>query len=432
MSEHDPRGAWAPLSANDTTAPLHAWSPPRPPRRPWRPVAALAAAVALIGAGVAVGRVTRSDDPSPAAASPSATAAPVRPPAPDARPSTTPPVPRPATPVRTYTAPPDGIPVTGSVVDMRGRPVANAKVTLTRHEGIIEGIGRGLTVIASLGFACAADVQICQVPYGTGMTNARGEYTVFLKNDVDDYDLNIEGSGLQVQGRIDFAGAPLRLPRLRMWSPAPKLTISGRTARIDFAPVPGSLGPVKRYNAVVSDAQTGVELVVIRSVQDGETFDARLLEDKAVRLRLTALVQSGIGNTWYAGHTTARSGQRPPSRGKACVEYGPGTRTARNTAACRRVVDGSFSTRWDKGHPECPPKGSCDQLVGVDLGAVRTLRLVRVLGCWDQPEVSVDGRTWRTLEPYDGGCVYETSTRARYVRTRDPFGDHVVEISVWY
>ena len=431
MNEHDPEGAWSPFAAPDE--PAH-WHGPRgpygpPPSRRGLPLLAAIVAVALVGAGV-VGRATRSSTPSGSAA-PVASPAVTQPPRPGPLPTTKPPAPRPATPVRTYSAPPDGIAVTGSVVDLRGRPVANAKVTLTRHEGIAEGFARGLSVIASLGLVCVAD-DACTVPYGTGMTNARGEYTVFLKQDVDDYDLNIEGSGLQVQGRIDFAGRPLRLPRLRMWSPNPRLTISGRTARIDFSPVPSALGPVEKYNAVVTDTRSGVELVVIRGVADGETFDARLLEDAPVRLRLTALTRTSIGDTWHAGHVTTAGRLRPPSRGRACVEHGPGTRTARNTAACRRVVDGSFATRWDKGHQPCPAKGSCDQYVGVDLGAVRSLKLVRVLGCWDQPEVSVDGRKWTTLGTYDGGCVYDTSTRARYIRARDPFGDHVVEISAWW
>jgi hypothetical protein len=388
---------------------------------------------------VAVGAVVlldRDEEPKRPVTAP--TVAPAKPkprPTPKPKPKPKPAVkPTPKKPVaaRTYSAPPQGVPITGRVVDLQGRPVAGAKVGLTRHEGFLEGLTRGIAMLASLGLVCIGEDTICEVPYGQGISNADGRYTVFLKPEVDDYDLNIEAQGSQVQSRIDFAGKPVTLPQLTLWNPTPRLEISGREASVVFAGVPASLGAAERYNAVVTDRRTGTELAVLRGVGSREKLDARLLEDAPLRLRVSGLVQTKLGDTWYSGHAEAQGRLVPPSRGKGCLTYLDGTLKGRNTAACRKVTDGAFTGEWSPTRPACAEGKPCEQAVAVDLGSVRDVRYVRVLGCYSFGKIqgSNDGKTWRTLE--DGGCGGEVSGKARYVRVAGAFTENVTEISVWY
>ena len=428
-----PGGPWAAPSGSGWSP----YAPPRPPRRDrpaWLvPVAALVGiAVVAFGAAFLVGRSGRDRDRGALPAPLATTARPTPSPAktkPAAKPSA-----KPAAPVKTYSAPPDGIPVRGRIVDVDGRPVPNARIRLERHEGILEGLGRALTAVFSLGFACIG-TDVCTVPYGQGVTNASGEYTVFLKTDVDDYDLRIEAGAALVESRIDFAGKPLKLPQVVVWSPTPRLEVSGGRARVVFAAPPARVGSVERYNAVVTERSGGTELVVIRDVRSRETFDARRIEDAPVRLRLSGLVHTALGKTWYTGHDDAQGALRPPSRGKGCVEYGPSGRVARNTAACRRVTDGRFDKQWEPAYVECKPKTSCDRWVGVDLGGVRSVRYVSVFGCdsFGEIQASVDGKRWKTIvDDTDEGCAHEVSARARYVRAGGSFAEQVTEVSVWY
>jgi hypothetical protein len=320
-------------------------------------------------------------------------------------------------------------------VDTAGRPVSGARVTLTKHEGFFEGFGRALTAVFSLGLACLGEDSICQVPYGQGITNSRGDYTVFLK-EIDDYDLDVAARGALVEARVDFAGQPMTLPRVMVWSPTPRLETSGNSTSVVFAGPPAVVGSVERYNAVVSDRTSGTELLVIRGVRSRQTFDTRAMADAPVRLHLSGLVQTKLGDTRYSADYDTRGRLRPPSRGATCVEYGPGTRVKRAASTCRTIDDASYGTTWQPAPVECKQDQQCLRSVGVDLGGVRTVRYVSVIGCaYDGIQGSADGKHWTKLDvTYDGGrCTGDVSAKVRYVRTVPSVSTpSVADLAVWF
>lgn len=435
MTEQDPWAApgWGPPPGWGVPV------PPRPPRDPRRTaVVALAAtlAVALVVAGVTLGARLHPDRRTPApVAAPTATATPRRTPAPTpkqpAKPVATKPV-----PVRTYAPPKDGIPVTGRVLDTSGRPLADASVSMTRHEGILEGIGRAITVFGTLGLACLAD-DVCTVPYGEARTDSTGRFTVFLKHDVDDYDVAVTKNDAAFEVRVDFAAKPMSLGTIRFWSPAPRLDRSGTTARIRFAAAPRSLGSVDGYSADVTPPKGGGDPYVhFDDAHSGDAFDARVLEDVAARLVVKVTVRTRLGKATYSAGTAVRGAYRPMSRGHACVEYG--SAGSKRRSPCQ-LTDGDLANEWkdNAGYTLCKKNTSCDQAVAVDLGAVRSIRFVSLQGCdpfFDTVEASNDGVHWRTLIEQHGesrGCAAAVSGTARYVRVKGAFYTSRREIAVF-
>lgn len=428
-------------------------SPPPPPRDPgrWMPLAVVLV-VALCAAGIAV--VARSKPERPVAQRPAPVATPAKPKAPK---PTKPPAPRrttkpkpakaaPPQPVRTYTAPPAGIPVRGRVLDASGRPVSGADVRLERHEGFFEGFGRALAVFASLGLACIADDEICEVPYGVGRTDASGRYTVFLEKDVDDYDVRVQqgSTGPVLTARIDYAGKPLVLPDVHYWNPAPFAEARGTDMHVRFRTPPARVGTWRGAGATVKDAKDNV-LVTLDGARSGDSFDARLIEDVAARLDVGVTVRTKLGDTTYTASAPVRGRLRPMTRGLACYEYGRSGRPVRN-APCA-LTDGDLLTEWQPkvADYQCADNSPCDRRVMVDLGSQRRLRYVVVRTCddfFDEVQVSADGKTWQTvIEQHSGQggdindvCHRELDTTARYVRVKGPAGGFYTrrsEISVF-
>ena len=433
--------SWPPTGGDPWAAP-DPWAaggpgwgtPPEPPRGPvrWVPFAVLAA-VALVAAGLTV--ATRADrrDP-PRAARPAATATPT------ARPST-PPASRPAarpsrppaavpTPVRTYSAPPEAVPVHGRVVDANGRPVAGALVSLTQEQGAFEAFFTAFAVLGTLGLACLTD--ICELPYGEARSGADGRYTVYLEKVPDDYTLAVGGKdGPLVTATVRFAGRPVRLPDVAVWSPAPYLERRGNEARVRFRSPPARLGSWVSAQALVAD-RNDRELVRLDQARSGDAFDARLLEDAAARLSVTVRVRSALGPTAYVARTAVSGGLRPVSRGKPCFEYGRAGRPIRQSPC--GLTDGDLVRNWSPKVADysCGENNPCDRRVMVDLGSARRLSFLVARGCdtfFDEIESSVDGRTWTTLADRhtDVGdahdvCALDLDTVARYVRLKGPAG----------
>jgi hypothetical protein len=396
------------------------------PRRtePAQRLALLAAAVTVAVAGTAVVAV-RGNAPDRRPAGPAA--------APAARPVATRPAPRPsARPgVRPSPSPrPDGLAVDGTVVDTRGRPVRGATVRLTRHEDALTNLFNGLEVVATFGLVCIDDRRICETPSGSAVTDAKGRYTVYVTSGFTTYDLEIASGDTTMSAEVDLATARLPLPRATLWSPSPTLRVSGTTARIGYRAAPRRLGRVRDYHAYVLDPRSGGVLGQWHDLAGGATFDARLMQDRPVRVEASARVRTAFGDTWYSGYASARGRHRPDSRGRACVEYA-GTRVVRDAASCRLVTDGAFDRAWNADRALLCPRGAgCGRWVGVDLGAVRGLRYVSVPGC-ATVQVSRDGRTWTDVaERWD--CTLALSARARYVRASSDLGEELTEIAVWW
>jgi hypothetical protein len=413
------------------------WGPPPgtrtgPKRRPEVIVATLLA-VALVGAGLTLGARLHPERRTPAPIA--APATPRRTPPPEPKPSAKPAAPQPPVPVRTYAPPKDGIPVTGRVIGTNGRPVADASVTMTRHEGILEGIGRAITVFGTLGFACLAD-DVCTVPYGEARTDSTGRFTVFLKHDVDDYDVVVTKNDATFEVRVDFAAKPMTLGTITFWSPSPRLDRSGTTARIRYATAPRGLGSVDGYAADVTPPKGGEPYVHLDDPHPGDAFDARILEDVAARLVVKVKVHTRLGKATYSAGTAVRGAYRPMSRDRGCVEYG--SAGSKRRSPCQ-LTDGDLANDWkdNAGYTLCKKSTSCEQAVAVDLGAVRRIRFVTLQGCdtfFDTVEASNDGAHWRTLigkGDASNGCAAAVSGTARYVRVKGAFYTSRREIAVF-
>lgn len=409
--------------------------PPSPPRT-WLPLAVvLAVAVVAVVAGVALRPPNeRAADPTPLASrrpTPSATASPTPTPTrvPTPRPTSASPAPQ---PVRTYSPPPEGVPVTGRVVDAAGRPVAGAVVVMQRDEGWAGALARGLTALFTLGLACFAEV--CTVPYGEGRTDSDGRYTLYLEKETSDYTFSVaRRGGPTMHADVAYRGRALRLPDAVYWDPTPRLEITGTRARIRFRSPPSSVGAWRSADAAVTDAKGESDLLRYHRAESGETFDARLLEDLAVGLRVAVEVRTRLGDTTYTSTSSARGRWRPGSRGAACVEYGKGDRALRRPRCA--LTDGDLLERWDPKVADwnCPNNSPCDRKVDVDLGVPRRLRYLAVRVCddfFDSVQVSADGVTWDTVMAEDGNqggdvrdvCARELDVVARYVRVNGPAG----------
>jgi hypothetical protein len=411
---------------------------PRPrPRPAWVvPVAVIVAfALGVLGTGLLLRQTAKPQRTPPRAAPAPTTKAPTTAPRKPAPTATKAAPPAPPVPAPTYSAPPDGIPVRGRVVDANGRPVGDATVSMSRHEGFFEGFGRALIAVGSLGLACIG-TEFCTVPYGEGRTDSGGGYTVFLKAEVDDYDVTVRRGGTTYAVRIDFAGKPLRLPEVVLWSPSPRLDQNGTTARVRFNGAPARAGTVDGYDATITAGNDGDAVLSLDGVRSGDTFDARLIEDVSGTLNVSAQVRTRLGKATYTGTVPVHGRFRPMSRGRSCLEYG-NARTVR-TSPCG-LTDGNLGKDWGgvASTKVCKPNTSCDQSVAVDLGGVRSIHYVSVHGCntfFDEVESSTDGRRWRTLIPEGGsseGCYAAVSGVARYVRVRGAFYSSRREISVF-
>jgi hypothetical protein len=399
---------------------------------------AIAGALVLGAAAMTVLTATAHPVARPPVSLPTARAtAPVRPGAPRATPSRKPAAQPPPQAVRTYSAPPDGIPVSGRVLDANGRPVAGAGVTMTRHEGFFEGFAHALAAIGTLGLACLAP-DVCTLPYGEAVTDDAGRYTVFLKTDVDDYDVLVGRGAESFTVKVDFAGKPLRLPDVVWWSTAPRLERSGGTGRVRFRHAPAGVGTVERYDAKITGPEEHPPLLDLTSTLAGGSFDLRRIEDVQGRLWVSATVRTKLGKATYSAYVPVSGAARPMSRGKTCVEYG-NARTIRNRSCA--LTDGDLVNEWHGASYStvCKSGGteSCEQSVAVDLDAPRAIHYVSVQGCdtfFDQVQASVDGRTWRTLIPKGGsseGCYAAVSGTARYVRVTGAFYSSRREIAVF-
>jgi hypothetical protein len=306
---------------------------------------------------------------------------------------------------------------------------------MSRHEGIIEGLGRAFVMVGSLGFACFT--EICEIPYGRARTDESGRFTLYLERDVDDYDVTVTRGGTTMSVKVDFASKPLPLGDVVLWSTSPRLERSGTTARVRFATLPSRAGSVDSYDVTVT--QQGSEpLVRIADAHDGAAFDVRVLEDVSATLAVTASVHTRLGTATYSGVAGVRGTYRPVSRGRACVEYG--SAGSRRTSPCG-LTDGLLGREWGtKGYAGiCSSKRgtTCDPSVAVDLGSVRAIRFVTLQGCdtfFDTVTASNDGVHWRTLIPKGDsseGCAAAVGGTARYVRVEGAFYTTRREIAVF-
>jgi hypothetical protein len=408
-----PRPDWAPQPTGWGPPPPGWGPPPKPPRPTWlAPLAVLlAATLAVLGGAVLLRDRAGRPGTGPAAVAPATR--PARPTHRAVRPT-----PR---AVRTYSAPPDGVPVTGRVVDGAGQPVAGAGVRITRHEGFVEGFARGVMALATLGLACLADV--CTVPYEQGMTDERGAYTVYLPKAPDHYEVSVGVEDYRMYGGdFDFRGTATALPEVVLWAPAPRVTVSGTTARVGFAAVPRRAGVATNVRvAVTSGAHDDV--VTIDPARSGAAFDARLVEDQAADVEVRVRVRTPrFGEVTYVGTTTMRGTFVPVSRGRPCYEYRAPSGPAVRNDDCG-LTDGDLDGWWtpvlrDSG---CTT-GPCERAVAVDLGSVRPVHHVVVHGCsWDRGRIQLsnDRRTWRTAR---SGCSGPVTGRARFVRIVGPGG----------
>ncbi len=332
-------------------------------------------------------------------------------------------------PESTYRAPSDGVAIRGRVVDASGRPVPDATVVMTQEVSAIEAFATAITALTSFGLACVTG--ICEVPYGQGRTDTRGEYVLFLAPATSAYTLTAgAGSSPTFTAPVSYRGRPLRLPDAVLWSPAPRLETSGNTARIRFAAAPRRLGSVEGYATRIGAGP--FETVYASSdAHSGDTFDARLLEDATATLTVTARVHGAFGVITYAGERRVQGRSRPLSRGRTCLEYGKGSKVIRHSACA--LTDGDLFASWKPRIADfaCGSSNPCERSVSVDLGSVRQIRYVVARTCdqfFDEITASTDGRTWRTLltrDPSrsgDGVCAVEVSGTARYVRVTGPAG----------
>lgn len=312
-----------------------------------------------------------------------------------------------ATPVTTPATDPG---VRGRVVDVDGRPVAGATVTLTDARRADGG---------------PADRE--------ARTDARGEYVLHPAPKPVTYTLDVTQGTLFLYAQVELDGTPRTLPDAVLWSPGTRLTFSGTTATLRYRHAPPSLGRVVGYPVSVADPVTGYELVHLYDEEDGEaTFDARLVEDVPVRAFASARLVTALDDTVVGEYHDTRGALRPGSRGRRCFEHGPGDRSVTNTEACRRAVDGNLRDEWRVSPPGCA-EGACESYVGVDLGGVHRVGLVHVRGCLNGTvETSVDGVTWEPFDVDVAGCVLELDVEARYVRVGDASGPRFTELSVWY
>jgi hypothetical protein len=384
--------------------------------------------LAVIAAGVAV-VARREPEPAPYARptpvvttktqKPAPTKAPPKKPKPKKTPAPAP------QPVRTYSPPKGGIPVRGRIVDAAGRPVAGAKVGMERHEGLLEGLFKGLTMVFSLGLVCLSD--FCEIPYGVGRTDANGDYTVYLEHDVDDYDVTVEHGDVRFWTRVDFNGKPLRLTTITWWDPAPVVGQDGSRVRVRFRAPPSSLGSWDSASGSVETAK-GYVLLSLADLDSGDTFDGRLAEDAAAKVAVTLNVRAKIGEATYTGTTPYGARFRPASRGKTCTEYGASGRAYRRSPC--PLTNGDLTTEWTPkvATYKCPKDDyDCLRKVTVDLGSARQVRLVAVRGCdvfETHVQVSTDGKRWTDLTeagPDTGDSRFCTRTAdhtARYVRVK--------------
>lgn len=404
--------------------------PQRRPR-PWFTPIAVAAAFVL---GVGVTAVTLQTDP-PASPTARASAGPTTSP-PTARPKPRPvasrDVPRASArpePAQTYRAPAGGVAIRGRVLDANGRPVPDATVVMAQEVSTAEAFATALSAFSTLGLACVTG--ICEVPYGQGRTDSRGQYVLFLTPEASPYTLTAgTGRSPMFTASVSYRGKPLRLPDAVLWSPAPGLETSGTTARIRFAAAPPHLGTVEGYSARIA-VGTFETMYESSDAHSGDSLDARLLEDATATLTVKARVHGAFGLVTYAGERQVRGHSRPLSRGRSCLEYGKGSQVVRHSTCA--LTDGDLFRSWRPRIADfsCGTSGPCPRSVSVDLGGVRQIRYVVARECgpfFDTITASTDGRTWRTLlerdpsQPSGGACAVEVSGTARYVRVDGPAG----------
>ncbi len=382
-------------------APYGSGPPPTAPRRDWLVAVVAALSLVLAAAGfVVVRRVTHTR----------ATAS----------------IPAPSRPA-------DGIPIRGRVLDDRGRPVSRARLQIATSGNFAETFARAMLPRGS-------------DPYGWGVTDGSGRYTVYLKPGARSYTLGVSWvPGVTVTAHVAFTGRAQRLPDLVVW--APDLSWEGgHVRRVTFGSPPRAVGSLQGADLRVVEDTDGLAqaAVLLRNVSSGVTFDVRVLEDREWVVALTIRVGAKrLGEVTYDVRTSMTGTDEPASRGKPCVEYDDRGRAVTGDPCA--LTDGDLSTRWQPTVSDSSCGASrCDRAVAVDLGSVKPIAFVVVRVCdpfFDQVESSADGRHWTTLvrkdtfvHDDDDVCSAVVSTSARYVRVRGPAGGFYTrrtEISVF-
>lgn len=244
-------------------------------RRPWL-VHVLAVLIACVAATGAI--AVRTHPARPARTAP-VRRAPVRPTA-----TWSPP------PTPVHVAPPHGeasfhgaVPVTGRVVDVAGRPVAGATVRLSSSSGgFFDQLGS-----LFMGRSCR-DQPACRHQELFVRTTADGRYTVYLDPGDTTFWLNVSRGNVSVSGvQVSAEDGPVRMPRLVLWSLAPRLELARGRARVTFARPPARLGRVVTCDVAVWDGDPAVPVVTELFAGSGVTFDARPVRGLRARLTVT-------------------------------------------------------------------------------------------------------------------------------------------------
>ena len=232
-----------------------------------------------------------------------------------------------------------------------------------------------------------------------------------------------------VTARMPVSIGLAEIPVLWVWEPFVDYTeLEGRLVA-SWSPPPARPGTESGSLVVMASHDGG--LVELDVTATSASFALEDLEDFDTTIRLQ--VDQRIDGTDYAQGAldipAPHSPVLPPSRGAACVvtrQDASGSEDVSFDAGVCPLTDGSIDD-------SCPD--GCTRIAGtVDLGAVGSIRRIRVRGEGCTVSISLDGVTFTEVETVYNDVSFATPVQARYVRAVATAADPsygVTEISVF-
>jgi hypothetical protein len=348
--------------------------------------------------------------------------------------------------------------ITGRAVDSSGRALADAQVRLFKEGDLGEVVLGSVLAVGTMGLVCLLPgaPAPCRSAHAA-TTDANGGYRFELKGS-DTQGLIGEADTLDVVFAAPDSGpsaastvvrfiadaTTVGLPDARLWNAAARVTQTATQIGLTWSALPSADGHSVTYSA---NLYGGTQQQTLWSQSAGAgtaAIDARVLEDEpgaAAGVSAYAVLAGGSGTgTVHANYLSARLPVRPtagapPSRHRPCSAVTGTTSFATTPQASCPVTNGNLVA------PARLTATGARVVTGVvvDLGAVRTVRLVVARGVAGQfvVEVSDDGTNFRSVGTELGSAVAVTppgAPTARYVRVRAPSGldeSLMAQLSIW-
>lgn len=341
--------------------------------------------------------------------------------------------------------------ISGRALTATGVPLKNVTVTLYKEADFGEFIVGSVLAVGTLGGVCLfpGAPSICHKGRTT-TTNDNGVYTFTVKGsdtqgligdastlDVVFADPNGGKSAPSTTLRFKAQTKRVQLPTARLWNSGLHV-VQGTRARPTFTMKWQTLNGSDGYSAQLLNPTNGLPISSQSAKQTHATIDARILEDRAADVAVTARHDLGHGvSAIYLSNRKSVSpiAGAPPSRHAPCDAI-TGTDhlgTFKQTVCVATDGDLSAPSRLTATN------GKVVSGVQIDLPRAQHVGLVVARGVSGSVvvEVSNNGRTWHQVGTATGDTIsVEPAGRpvARFVRVRSASGldeSLVAEVSVW-